>query len=67
MYVWFSGRLVVVGMRTLLLCWRDSGTRGLMRRESSCFVGGILNLLLCCFWFGGLGVDGWLMLVVGSR
>lgn len=32
--------------RTRLLCWTDSGTRGLIRREISCFVGGILNSCL---------------------
>jgi hypothetical protein len=30
------------GWLTRLLCWTDSGTRGLMRRESSWIVGGIL-------------------------
>lgn len=29
------------GSLTLLLCWTDSGTSGLISRESSCFVAGI--------------------------
>jgi hypothetical protein len=33
------------GSLTRLLCWTDSGTSGLISRESSCFVAGI-------FWSG---------------
>ena len=42
--------------RTRLLCWTDSGTRGLMSREISCFVGGIFVFPLLFFvlgWFLG--------------
>lgn len=43
------------GKRTRLLCWTDSGTRGLMSREISCFVGGIFcfssfSLVLGLVW-----------------
>lgn len=41
------------GERTRLLCWTDSGTRGLMSREISCFVGGIFgSLLFLGSWVG---------------
>ena len=38
--------------RTRLLCWTDSGTRGLMSREISCFVGGIFvfSFSFLCSW-----------------
>ena len=32
--------------RTLVLCWTASGTRGLMSRESSCFVGAMLAYVI---------------------
>lgn len=51
--------------RTRLLCWTDSGTRGLMSREISCFVGGIFVffLLFSLFLVGFLVVEE----VVGNR
>lgn len=36
--------------RTRLLCWTASGTRGLISRESSCFVGAIWGSLMPCAW-----------------
>ena len=59
--------------RTRLLCWTDSGTRGLIRREISCFVGGILDsgslwvgfLCLNSFCFVALEIIGWKLSDVG--
>ena len=44
--------------RTRLLCWTASGTSGLIRREISCFVGGIFGVWLWLWlwlWVGGGG------------
>lgn len=43
------------GERTRLLCWTDSGTRGLMSREISCFVGGIFRFSSFARFLGWLG------------
>lgn len=48
---WFGDWGVARG-RTRLLCWTDSGTRGLIKRDISCFVGGILDSWF--FWVGSL-------------
>ena len=51
--------------RTRLLCWTDSGTRGLMSREISCFVGGIVvSLLSLSSWFGLVWLVSWSSRVV---
>lgn len=51
-------------VHTRLLCCTDSGTRGLMSRDSSCFVGAILifSLVFCLLediWMG-IGLRLWL-------